>query len=231
MPKPLDPRTKLLLLVLINVATFSSIPNLFLYSLVLLAAILLTLYGKFKWLLQIAMVFATIIVINHIVFLFPNILKSIWAAFSVAFFVFYPLMLYGALLILTTRVSELGVAMEKLKAPTAVKVSVLVMFRFIPTIARETKSISNAMKLRGLSFGLISLVTKPLKTIECMYVPLLYSLIKTGDELTVASLTRGLGLYKQRSYARDIGFSLFDVIVISVFLLLFALGLHFRGGL
>ncbi len=134
-------------------------------------------------------------------------------------------------MITTTSISELSLALNELRVPLGVQIVLLVMFRFFPTIKVEARSISNAMKLRGLSFTPLSLIRCPVKTIEYLYVPLIYSLIKTGDELTAASLTRGLGLYKSRTYLCEIGFHLIDILLITIFLLILILGLLYKNSI
>ena len=86
------------------------------------------------------------------------------------------------------------------------------------------------MRLRGVSFNPLGFIRYPVKTIEYLYVPLVYSLIKTGDELTVAALTRGLGLYMSRTYLTEIGFTFRDLIFIFVSFGLILLGILIKGG-
>ncbi|MDO5719010.1 MAG: energy-coupling factor transporter transmembrane component T, partial [Tissierellia bacterium] len=159
-------------------------------------------------------------------FLILNLLKG----FVNLFTLFFPIFVYGRYLILSTSISEFSLALEKLKTPLGIQIVLLVMFRFFPTIGVEFKSILNAMKLRGVSFSPLSFLRHPIKTVEYLYVPLVYSLIKSGDELTVASLTRGLGLYDNRTYLTEIGFTYRDILIIIIALGLMLLGILIKGG-
>ncbi len=133
-------------------------------------------------------------------------------------------------MISTISVSEFSLALQKLKVPLGIQIVLLVIFRFFPTIKVEARSISNAMKLRDLNFTPLSLIKHPVKTIEYLYVPLVYSLIKIGDELTVAALTRGLGLYRERTYLSEIRFRYMDIAMIAFFLIVLIIGLFHKGG-
>ena len=66
-----------------------------------------------------------------------------------------------------------------------------VMFRFFPTVAEESRSINDAMRMRGV--GLRSIGDNPTVLLEYRLVPLLMAVVKIGDELSASALTRGLG--------------------------------------
>lgn len=90
-------------------------------------------------------------------------------------------------------------------------IPMLVIFRFIPTIRDEYHAISDAMRMRGISFR----GKKPLEMIEYRIVPLMISVVKIWDELSAASLTRGLGAPVKRTNICRIGFGFTDFIFIS----------------
>ena len=147
----------------------------------------------------------------------PKIIVTIFSNLIIGLGIFLPFIAYGFLLMKTTSINDLAISLDQMKAPNAVIISLLVLFRFIPTISEEKRSISNAMKLRGIGFGLKSLVTKPMKTFEYMYIPMLFTLLKSGEELTVASLTRGLGGAQKRTYIRTVKIGTPDFVVLSIF--------------
>ncbi len=59
--------------------------------------------------------------------------------------------------------------------------------------------------------------------IEYRLVPLMVSVVKIGDELSAAALTRGLGAPVKRTNICKIGFHVQDIIIILLCLLCFAL--------
>ena len=59
--------------------------------------------------------------------------------------------------------------------------------------------------------------------IEYRLVPLMVSVVKIGDELSAAALTRGLGAPVKRTNICKIGFHVQDIVIILLCLLCFAL--------
>ena len=73
--------------------------------------------------------------------------------------------------------------------PDGITVSLAVVMRFFPTLREEYESIRDAMKMRGIMFGGGS----PVRMVEYRMIPLLFSCVNIGDELSAAAITRGLG--------------------------------------
>ena len=88
------------------------------------------------------------------------------------------------------------------------------MFRFFPTILEESRSINDAMRMRGI--GSKNLVKDPIALFEYRLVPLLMSIVKIGGELSAAALTRGLGGPVKRTNICKIGFGIWDFCMITV---------------
>ena len=94
---------------------------------------------------------------------------------------------------LQQKVSEFISGMEKMHIPQNITIPFAVVFRFFPTIADEYRSIRDAMRMRGISFK-----NGPLAMIEYRLIPLIVSIVKIGDELSAAAVTRGLGGTKSK---------------------------------
>lgn len=105
----------------------------------------------------------------------------------------------------TTKVSEFVAAMERLHLPQSVIIPFAVVFRFFPTVVEEYRSIRDAMRLRGVDWK-----AGPVALVEYRLVPLIISLVKIGDELAAAAVTRGLGGAVARTSRCRIGFSFAD---------------------
>lgn len=86
------------------------------------------------------------------------------------------------------------------------------MFRFFPTVADEAVSIGSAMRMRDIRFG----GRNAAKTIEYRMVPLMTCCVKIGEELSAASLTRGLGGTVKRTNICKIGFKVQDYIAFAI---------------
>ena len=130
---------------------------------------------------------------------------------------FLPTVAAGTYMITTTTVSEFIASMERMHMPRALTISAAVMFRFFPTVMREWHAIGDAMKMRGIRLR----GGKAGAMLEYRLVPMLMCSIKIGEELSAASLTRGLDGPVKRTNICRIGIHMQDVII----LLLCAVGL------
>lgn len=130
---------------------------------------------------------------------------------------FAPGIMVAAYLIESTTVSEFVAAMQRMHVSETIIIPLSVIFRFIPTMKEEYESIRDAMRLRNIS------VSNPILMIEYRIVPFIISIVKIGDELSAAALTRGLGAPVKRTNICQIGFSIWDVlcIVFCIFCLCF----------
>ena len=98
----------------------------------------------------------------------------------------------GKYLIDSTPVGLLMSALEKLKMPANIVITLSVMFRFFPTLGEEYRCIKNAMKMRGIGLNAMNVMRHPLMTLEYVMVPLLSSASRIGDELAAAGHTKGV---------------------------------------
>jgi len=137
---------------------------------------------------------------------------------------FAPGIMTGAWLISSTSVSEFIAAMERMHITEKIVIPMSVIFRFFPTISEEYQAIRDAMKMRGIRFG----GKNPFLMVEYRLVPLMVSVVKIGDELSAAALTRGLGAPVKRTNVCQIGFHFQDVIAIMLCILCFILFLFQR---
>ncbi|WP_436862086.1 energy-coupling factor transporter transmembrane component T [Staphylococcus caeli] len=131
---------------------------------------------------------------------------------------FLPSLIMGYYIYTTTQVETLILGLERMKIPRKITIPIAVMFRFLPTIKAESSSIKDAMKMRGISLRLV--FKKPILYIEYRIVPLLNSVIKIGNELTVASVTRGLNLTYKRTSVIDLRIRWFDWLCVIITMLL-----------
>lgn len=121
---------------------------------------------------------------------------------------FLPGVLAGMYLVSTTTVSEFMSAMERMHMPQQITIPLSVMFRFFPTVMEEASSINKAMGMRDIRFGGV----KDFQMIEYRLIPMMTCSVKIGQELSAASLTRGLGGPTKRTNICKIGFGFWDVV-------------------
>lgn len=215
----LDPRTKLWLTFVISFiligAGISWIEEILKVILVLIPATLFIVEGKVKKsFIYVGLVFTGLCLEYYILSEVTGALNIIVLIISATVNRFYPPIMMGMYTVSTTTVSEFTASMEKMRISNKIIIPMSVMFRFFPTIADESRAINNAMKMRGITK--IDMIRSPLVYLEYKMVPLLMSIVKIGDELSAASLTKGLGSDKKRTNICDIGIHFIDLFLIIV---------------
>lgn len=110
-------------------------------------------------------------------------------------------MVMGYCMMQYTTVSEFITAMERMHVPSVITIPMSVMFRFFPTISEENSAITEAMRMRQVSGTRRGLM----KRMEYELVPVMMSTVRIADELSQASLTKGLGGKVKRSHICEVG--------------------------
>ena len=95
--------------------------------------------------------------------------------------------------------------------------AIAVMLRYLPAIREDWHYIKDAMRLRDVSPTLISFLKAPAMTVNCIYVPMLTAASKTADELSIASVTRGIENPKPRTCLVEIRMRVADWAVMVLF--------------
>src|SRR5699024_7819413 len=155
--------------------------------------------------------------------------RTMFIAFLGLFHKVYPCGMLSGIVISTTKVSEFLSAMNRVHAPKNLVIPLAVMLRYIPTIQEDWRFIKDAMRLRDVSPSLKGLLTHPGMTVECIYVPLMMAASKAADELSIASITRGIENPKPRTCLVQIRMGPADVLAILCFGAFFAAGLYGKG--
>ena len=213
----LDPRTKLLLMVLINAVIFSGAPMKYTVIMAAIPLLLLLFCGKPLQAFAAAAAFAlsaagTVLLVPKV----HGILNILVVMVVATVYRLMPGLIMGYYLVATTTVSEFNASMEKMRVPQSITIPLSVMFRFFPTVVEESRSISDAMRMRGLTFGSGSFLKRPGEMIEYRLIPLLMSAVKIGEELSAASLTRGIGGPVKRTNICSIGIRAMDIILLLI---------------
>lgn len=227
----LDPRTKIIILVLISFMVFNEVPLYISGILVLVPFICLFFSNRIK----IALSYIIIYVVAKYVQLYflpmaTGIVAILLVMFSYTATRMLPIFMMGYYTIETTKVSEFIASMEKSNIPKEISIPLSVIFRYIPSVYEEIKSITNAMKMRGFGLNTKSL-KNPLKLIEFYMIPILVSAVKTADELSAASLTRGLSNPKSRTQFVEVRLNKIDYVLLAISLIgLGVYAYYFLGG-
>ena len=199
-PLHLDPRTKLFL-ILICVLSAMFAPNLyFQFALAALIGLLAALCGRWRYALRGIFAYALICVFTVWCM---GAVSGVWRTMFVAFLGLvhkvYACGMLAGLVISTTRVGEFLSAMAQLHCPKKLSIPIAVMLRYLPTIREDWHYIKDAMRLRDVSPTFWGFLKAPAMTVNCIYVPLLTAASKAADELSIASVTRGIENPKPRT--------------------------------
>ena len=199
-PLHLDPRTKLfLILICVLCAVFA--PNLyFQFALVALIGLLASLCGKWRYALRGIIAYALVCAFTVWCI---GVMSGTWRTMFVAFLGLvhkvYACGMLAGFVISTTKVGEFLSAMTRLRIPKKLTIPLAVMLRYLPTIREDWHYIKDAMRLRDVSPTLAGFLKAPAMTVNCIYVPLLTAASKAADELSIASVTRGIENPKPRT--------------------------------
>ena len=118
----------------------------------------------------------------------------------------------------TTHVNELMSVLAKVGAPRTVAIPVAVALRYLPAVREDWGYIRDAMRMRGVSPSPLGFMRAPMRTIDCIYAPLLMSASRASDELAMAAVARGIENPVQRTCYLHISMGVADYVVLSVFL-------------
>ena len=118
--------------------------------------------------------------------------RTMFVAFLGLIHKVYACGMLAGLVIATTKVGEFLSAMARLHIPKKLTIPIAVMLRYLPTIREDWHFIKDAMRLRDVSPTFLGFLKAPAMTVNCIYVPLLMTASKAADELSIASITRGI---------------------------------------
>ncbi|KZX14289.1 energy-coupling factor transporter transmembrane protein EcfT [Methanobrevibacter oralis] len=226
----LDPRTKLFSLVLLSFMAFTEVPLYItvVFSLIPFFCLFLSNHKKIAIIYIIMFILAKLSQI-YLVESTTGILNIFVVGFSYTFARMLPIGLMAVYFFITTKVSEIIASLEQIKMPRYVTIPISVIFRYVPTVFEDIKAIRDAMKMRGIGLNIDSLKA-PHKLIEYLFIPILINAVKTSDELTAASLSRGLSNPNERTNICEINFGKSDIIVSAVVIIGFLLFILSKFG-
>ena len=222
----LDPRTKLIVLVLVNIALTIAVHPWYAHVLVAAAVLLAAASGRLRMALVAA---AAYVLIAGAQILGERYLPATAQIFVVAFFQIigkvFPAGIIGAVTIQTTRVNEFVAALTRWRMPRVLITPFAVVFRYFPAMREQGRNLRDAMAIRGLSPTPLSFLRHPVDVTTRLYVPMLVSATVIADEVADAALVRGIDNPAPRTCLVDLALGAVDVVVILVFVGLCAGGM------
>ena len=227
----LDPRAKLFLILLCVLSSMFAPSLVYQFVLVLLIAALGMLSGKWKYSVKAVCFYAVICALTiWIIAAMTGTLRTMFVAFLGLFHKVYACGMLAGIVLSTTKVSEFLSAMNRIHAPKKFVIPFAVMLRSIPTLQEDWRFIKDAMRMRDVSPSLSGFLSHPGMTIECIYVPLMMMASKAADELSIASVTRGIENPNPRTCLVQIKCGIADWTAMFVAVVFLVVELCVRGG-
>lgn len=219
----LDPRCKLLILILIGFVSYFLMGDIAGLSLMITFALFISTGSGIKWAVKMLIFYVALAYLN-VLFRYVSVpgLSIIMSVFGVTVLKMIPIIMMGRWVILTTQMDDLMVSLQRMKLPQSVIIPLVVMFRYLPTLGIEYCIIRNAMGIRGICDTVWKKILHPVTTMEYILIPLLMRCLKVTDELAASGTTRGLELEAKRYAINLVAFSVKDYVVVSGAVLLFA---------
>ncbi|MDU5010760.1 MAG: energy-coupling factor transporter transmembrane component T [Clostridium botulinum] len=189
----IDPRTKIILMILGNVAIFLAFSIQIKISLIIFYLIFGFLCGAYKSPIKISLGYFGLILVEYLGGKYlSGTLTLMIITFSQFVKMILPCALLASIMISTTKVSEFMGALNKMRVSKKVIIPLTVMIRYFPVVFEDWKNIKDSMRMRDVSPTFLGFLKNPSDTIECIYVPMLMSASKVSDELSAAAITRGI---------------------------------------
>lgn len=208
----LDPRIKIFSLLFATVYMGIQLNSVLEILLILIYISPFFLAGLYKW----GYTFLSIYIIQLLLslFLLPHI-KQAFTLFILSYLTnglrfLLPSMVAGAYSIKTTSINKWIAALHNMHIPNQILIPLAVMTRFFPTIYEDYQSIRKAMAFRGVSTNIWGLIRHPIQTLEFILIPLLMNAVQVAEDLTIASLTKGLSLAKNRTTLTPLRMTRYD---------------------
>jgi energy-coupling factor transport system permease protein len=130
-----------------------------------------------------------------------------WGAAALSVLRILALILPAPFLAGTTPPMDLIRALEAVRLPQFLTLSVLLVWRFLPVIGQEAKRILEANQLRG-----VDLSRRPTQWFSGLFVPLIFQMVAYADEVTVGLQTRGYDGVSPRSNSKPLRWRLQDTL-------------------
>ncbi|WP_329886438.1 energy-coupling factor transporter transmembrane component T [Pseudoramibacter faecis] len=213
----LDVRYKFLLLILISIVAFSAKDIIYGSIVFIIVCLLSFLLGQRKKTIKFTAAYVLLLLFIIFSKYMPAVLSSMILMIVLCIRMCMPVMLYGQTFLKTTAVSEMVTGLYAMKIPRAFIITFAVAMRFFPTAKEEISHVRDAMSLRGIGFSLRNLRLRPALVFEGFMAPLLVRASTIAEELSAASITRGLDNPAPRTSFIKLGITFKDTFLTFIF--------------
>lgn len=195
-----DARALILQIILVSVMSFSMqnmLAMMMLFAITdILCAIFLGIKEAARNLLMYSLFWGLLYVLNT---LRIPVLSFIFPMFIMLMLRVLPAYITCLILVRITPMNELLSSLRKLHIPMLVLIPVAVMYRYLPTVGKEITYVRESLKMRGLKVS-----------VERFFVPLLFRSEKITEELSAATICKGLYVDRERTCLTDVKLDVAD---------------------
>lgn len=198
----LDPRTKIALIVTISgllIQCSLSITGLICNGVLLFVPIMFyVISGKYRKALCNG--FLYLICLLFLAFLFPELsggVAILLSSICALILKLIPGITFGFYMISSIEASDLIAALDKMYLPKGFIWTISMVFRFFPTVWEEMASTWDGVRTRGHTT--VYCLLHPVSTLVDVFVPFVVSVVNIGDELLMATLTKGFSIHGERT--------------------------------
>ncbi|WP_297080891.1 energy-coupling factor transporter transmembrane protein EcfT [uncultured Demequina sp.] len=189
----LDPRSRILLVLVVSVAVMSPSGLVFVPAGIVLAVALAASEPSWS---RVAVLLASAAIMYALGWILPVVWPNgLTATIGIAcgyLIRFVAAFGVGAHLVATTSPTRLSAGLRAWRIPRAIAVTLAVMLRFFPVVASTSAAVLDAMRLRGL-VGARGFVRHPVLSIERFTVPMIAASLRASEDLSASTILRGLG--------------------------------------
>ncbi|QQP70718.1 energy-coupling factor transporter transmembrane protein EcfT [Carnobacterium sp. CS13] len=213
----LDPRTKMVILLWCNYILLSQVQGILEVITIFLLALLFILADKGKTGVTYLLIFLGMILVDkYVIDQVSDGVSMVLIFFAVSLRLMLPCIMAGTYLMQTTTVGELTLGLRKLRTPESILIPVIVMVRFLPAIKQDYQHIRDAMKFRGIFLSKGDMVKQPVRFFEYIIIPMMMSAGNTAQDLTIASLAKGISRKNKHTSIERIGFNIQDIFCLTL---------------
>lgn len=217
----LDVRSKLIFLVLFNIIGFLVMEKWQEAICMGLVVVLIGLEGLYGLAMKGV---AYYIIFSGIQMWLLNQNNRFFAMFSIAIIMFLkvmPMIFLAKMIFKTVKVGQLISALQKMKMPKEIIITLAATIRFFPMLKEEVGTLLEGLKLKGVTNVWLSMVVHPVSSFEKVIMPLMLRLNIVAEELSAAIITRGIEADNQRTSIYPCQISLYDkcagVVIVGLF--------------
>ncbi|GAA0076619.1 energy-coupling factor transporter transmembrane component T [Clostridium sp. CTA-5] len=208
-----DPRVLIFQVIIVSILNFILNRPIELLLLFIVMNGLILWHGMVKTAIHFSMTYILLYVTNILLVYFK--IPLITMMFTTLIFLclrLFPVYLACVILIQKVYMDELLFALEKIHIPKVMILPLAVVYRYIPTIKDEILKVRESLKMRGLNTSFLGLLLHPMKSVENFMIPLLIRSGKISEELSAASLCKGLDTEHKRTSCTEVKFQISDCI-------------------